>query len=248
MDYIEKEDYNNQRSIKLDDPVRGSIFVVPHFDDEVFQFASMLFKYPYNISLVFTHPTDTISSKLFNDQLEMMHKSIDEINAVRISSGFMKITDINVFTSAGPKGISPENYLPVLNSIEQLFNKYGYVDYFGYSLKSTHQSHTESHLLCSSILRSPYLEKIKNVILAPYPQLYHSPSIWGSEDKNFNLYQEISSDNIEVIRNIIGSIYGSKNINTSILGADSFIESLHSFAVGTMMNYAQPYILIKSQI
>lgn len=223
---------------------RGAVIIVPHFDDEVFQFGAYLTEYPHHIDIVFTHPTDTVSDELYMKQYNMMKSCINTLNDYRSRRNFeYPEIDFKVIPTAGPKGISSDNYLSAVSLIESIVRQYKEIDCYGFSIKSSHQSHTESNQIASHVMRSPYVEKMKLILNAPYPQTYYSPCEWTDGDRNYNVYYPITEDSANLLHYLIGEVYGEKNPPTGILGADPFLDALKFFGrASNKSQWAQPFI------
>lgn len=222
---------------------RAAILIVPHFDDEIFQVGSFLLSYKNNIELVFTHPCDTIgfNSERYNNQLDMMHKSLNKIKEYRTNHGMISNIKVTILPYSKPNGIGDE-FLNAIHDLESIVNKYPEIDYYIYSVKSSHQSHQESHKLAEIVLRSPFIEKINNILEATYPQNYFG-IINNTDDAIYNTYNMMDKEMVDLLVDIIGTTYGQKNPPNSILSPEGFRNSLQFYGYAGQCDYAQPFII-----
>jgi len=171
-----------------------------------------------------------------------MIECINRVEEYRASRNFeVPEIDTYILTDAGPKGIPDNRYLFSISVIEWIFKSIKLIDSYIYSIKSSHQSHTESNAIASSLLRSPYIEKIKCTLNAPYPQTYFSPATHKESDAIYNTYQPLTERSADLLKELIGKVYGEKNPATGILGADAFLISLRYYGLACGYRYAQPF-------
>lgn len=226
-----------------------SIIVVPHFDDEIFQTGSILLNYKNDIDLLITHPTDCISKQRFLSQLEMFKQCLNLINTYRKIKGYVGNIQSYVYTLATFNGyMNDHGRKRIQTRLESCFfdkvtNEPYNIDYFVYTEESTHQSHLECNHICNSICRSPYIENIKDIMLATYPQSEFG--IKFNKNNNINSYIPITQEQVSLMCDCIGKIYGEKNHNTTILGADNFETYLKFFGERCGNAFAQPFCTLR---
>lgn len=219
----------------------GAVIVVPHFDDELYCAGSYLVTYPHQINLIITHPTDTCKSDKYKSQVKMFEESVKQLNEYRKFLGFDPIFP-KVIEGAGPNGLPPDLYLSAITAIENACNDFEKIDYYVYTLKSGHQSHTECNNIARAVLRHDFLAKMKYVLEAPYPMLYFTPSSFSNDDRNYNAFRSIDVVGMQLIYDIINTTYKAKSPPNSILGAKSFKTSMEFYGICIGTEYAQPFI------
>jgi len=219
----------------------ASVIIVPHRDDEWFCTASLLLNYPKTIFLYITHPSDCISKEAFVKQTTMFEQALRMANIYRSKNNMQEIIPYTNLNSNFNGVMDNEDRKKLQSEIENRLKWLEKIDYFVTTVKSTHQSHQECNNIAMSMLRSPFIEKMQNVLYASYPQAYFSvPYDEGSG--SFNTYVEMNDEQIEITRKVIGEVYGEKNHPNTILGADNFVEALRFFGLASGRKYSQPFI------
>lgn len=219
-----------------------SIVILPHFDDEIFQTGAFLLKYKEEIELFITHPNDTISNSLYNLQKKMFIKTISLINEFRLKNNLKKIKTY-IYNYSNFNGyIKTNNRKKIQKDLENVMSKEN-IDYFITTVKSTHQSHKICNEIAISCLRSPYIEKINNILLATYPQDEYGISF---TDKKINAYIQLEKQEVEFLCYCIKEIYGIKNNNKKILNSDSFYKYLSYFGIKSGNEFAMPFYILKT--
>ena len=219
----------------------ASVIIVPHRDDEWFCTASLLLNYPRTILLYITHPSDCISKENFDKQTVMFDCALTMANEYRSKHNMKQIIPFTNLYSNFNGVMDNEPRRQLQKEIEGRLAWLDKIDYFVTTVKSTHQSHQECNNIAMSMLRSPYIEKMQNVLYASYPQAYFSVP-YDDNSGLFNTYVEMDKEQIELTRKIIGEIYGEKNHPNTILGADNFVQALKFFGLASGREYAQPFI------
>lgn len=229
-----------------------SIIIVPHFDDEIFQAGGILLNYKYIIDLFITHPTDTISTEKYIKQHKMFKECIKLISEYRLSKGY---EEINCYTYQKAKFngyMSSEGRREIQNDLEKAFElnlvddkwESNYkVDYLVFTESSTHQSHNECYHIAMSLCRSPYIEQCKDIMLATYPQSEYGIKI--DSTRQINSYLPLTTEQVDILVNCIGTIYGEKNDTSQILGPENFKTYLNFFGSKCGKDFAQPYIAMR---
>lgn len=216
-----------------------SIIVIPHMDDEIFQAGGILLNYPNDIQLLITHPTDCISKERYDEQVKMFLECMQIINSYRETKQFPRI-EYFIFENATFNGyMSDEGRKEIQNQLEYCLDSDTKIDYFVFTEESTHQSHQECNHIAMSCCRSPYIEKCKDIMLATYPQSSYGIKFDGYHE--LNSYLPLSDIQVDLMCDCIGKIYGEKNQNTTILGADNFRTFLKFYGSKCGKKYAQPF-------
>lgn len=243
--YGDPIDYNNF-GVPFKYVNKCMIIIVPHMDDCIFQSASFLFNYPGTIYLFLTHSNDTISKERWLHQSNMFQQSIDCVNSYRKEKNFELAIPI-VFNCGEFNGMSSYSRKYIHGKIEELLDRVEKIDYYVTTIKSTHQSHNECNDIALSMMRSPYIEKVKTIVLGSYPQSVYGLT-YSSEYNDLNTYVPMTEDQVDLSCKIIGEVYGEKNLKNSILGAPHFKEMLKFYGNCISEEYAQPFKNIRHKI
>ena len=226
---------------------RCAVLVVPHTDDEHFLTASFLFNYKKTIYLFVTHSNDTINKETWLRQSEMFKQSIEIVNNYRIKNNYEGLVIPILFNCADFNGMYSYARKFVHGKIEELLDRVDKIDYYVTTIKSTHQSHTECNDIALSMMRSPYIEKCKTILLGTYPQSIYGLA-YSDEYDSLNTYVPMTKEQVDITCDIIGNVYGEKNYPNSILGSEHFKEMLKFYGNCISTEYAQPYKNIRHKI
>ena len=213
----------------------------------------MLLNYPDAIDLFITHPTDTVDSNTYKNQLQMFGKCLELIEQYRNKKGYAKITS-HIYKFAKFSGyMSSKGRKQIQTDVENAFlinpedrnkwyigdcEKY-FVEYFVMTEESTHQSHQESNHFALTATRSPFIEQCKDVMLATYPQSEYG--IKFNDQYQLNSYIPLDNEQVDLMCHCIGNIYKEKNERSTILGSDNFRTFLNFFGSKCGKAYAQPF-------
>lgn len=207
--------------------------------------------YKYDIQLYITHPSDCISEDKFIHQTSLFNESRKLINEYRVNHEMPEMTTHINLNSNFNGYMSNEDRKDLQKRLEGCF-KWDLdirkidcvVDYYITTKQSTHQSHQECNKIALSVMRSPYIEKCRNIMLATYPQDVYGISM---SDTTLNTFIPMTKEQVDLATHIIGSVYAEKNIPGSVLGADKFEEMLKYFGnVSNKAEYAQPFLSVRN--
>lgn len=212
-----------------------------------------MLNYKHDIQLFITHPDDCIDSSTYEFQKTLFDRSIATINEYRDKQGFEPIVP-HIHVGSNFNGyMESEDRRRLQHRIEccfkweETYNKRScntIIDYFITTKQSTHQSHVECNKIALSVMRSPYIEMVKNILLATYPQDVYGISM---SDSTLNEFILMDKEQVDLACYIIGSVYEVKNVKGTILGSDKFEEMLKYYGnVSNASDYAQPYLSLRS--
>jgi hypothetical protein len=201
-----------------------NLVVVPHFDDEILQAGAVILKSKLPVSIVFTHCQDD------KDNIMAAGPSIRALHAY---------TGKSIMADYCSSSLGYRDKLGVLEEIVEN----NQVDTLVYTLRSGHQSHNESNEIVSSLLRAPYLFKIKKILKAPYPLSYFAPVNHSIEDKDYNTFLTLTESQVQVLIDILKGPYGYKCEGNGLYSEQVFEKALRFFGISAGAEFAMPYIM-----
>lgn len=216
---------------------RGSIIISVHADDEIYLCSSFVFNYPFPIIMHVPFLGDmSKEAHALTEQKEMLSRSLLKINEYRKANGFHPITLGHTGFGYRPNGLSDEEFRNVTKYIEDSINKFDSIDYYVRTCPSTHQNHCHAYTLSNTVLRSPYIDKINNIITSSYPTDFSV----GDYGRN-TAFQDMDEEQVNLACNILDEIYLPKTADRKTLSSENFRLMLKFMGSVSQNDYAQAY-------
>jgi len=212
---------------------RGCVIVVPHYDDEILQAGSFLVGYAGPLLLVFTHQGDVLTCDENNDEYGMYMEADERIGAYRKEKGFGPVHSVS--------DIQNGDRLSVLHIVEAALRSFEQVDYFVSSLRTGHQSHTESSEICMSALRNDMLLRTRCVLQAPYPALTFGCTSHSIDDTYYTSFMPMEETAFGILHDCIRVDYKEKCWMGATADADAFKLSCEFYGRKAGFKYAMPF-------
>jgi hypothetical protein len=130
-----------------------------------------------------------------------LREVLTKLNLYREAKGFYSviIRSLPSYEDVGRLGVTEEWHKILCNNLEMDLSQNA-IDYFIIPSPSIHQSHTQSHYIGKSLLRDPYLNNIREVLVGTYQVDARIQNTLLSEDCVFN---PISEEGMELILDLL---------------------------------------------